>query len=85
ESKKLVVNWDYRPPVVDHTLWNFTDEAKTIKVGGQDIYTGAKTVAVAVKVPQQETEGEWWLPTAMSLTMTPDGVFKPTTKVTLDD
>ncbi|MCK0437808.1 hypothetical protein OV924_25615, partial [Salmonella enterica subsp. enterica serovar 1,4,[5],12:i:-] len=58
---------------------------KTIKVGGQDIYTGAKTVAVAVKVPQQETEGEWWLPTAMSLTMTPDGVFKPTTKVTLDD
>lgn len=51
----------------------------------EDIYTGAKTVAVAVKVPQQETEGEWWLPTAMSLTMTPDGVFKPTTKVTLDD
>ncbi|MGV7963802.1 IncHI-type conjugal transfer protein RSP [Photorhabdus tasmaniensis] len=85
EAQKLVLNWDYRPPVVDHTLWNFTDEAKTISIGGKEIYTGAKTVAVAVKVPQQETEGEWWLPTAMTLTMTPDGVFKPTTKVTLDD
>lgn len=85
EAQKLTLTWDYRPPVVDHTLWNFTDEAKTISIGGQQIYTGAKTVAVAVKVPQEETEGEWWLPTAMTLTMVPDGVFKPTTKVTLDD
>lgn len=85
EAQKLTLTWDYRPPVVDHTLWNFTDEAKTISIGGQEIYTGAKTVAVAVKVPQIETEGEWWLPTAMTLTMMPDGVFKPTTKVTLED
>lgn len=85
EAQKLTLTWDYRPPVVDHTLWNFTDEAKTISIGGQEIYTGARTVAVAVKVPQEETEGEWWLPTAMTLTMNPDGVFKPTTKVTLED
>lgn len=81
----ITLNWDYRPPVVDHTLWNFTDEAKTISVGGKEIYTGAKTVAVAVKVPQQGEEGEWWLPTTMSLDLVPDGVFKPVTKVTLDD
>lgn len=85
ESHELALNWDYRPPVIDHTLWNFTDEAKTINIGGQEIYTGSKTVAVAVKLPQSETEGEWWKPTDMTLTLTPDGVFKPVTKVTLDD
>ncbi|EBG2148463.1 hypothetical protein FIP36_17105 [Salmonella enterica] len=85
ESKPITLNWDYRPPIIDHTLWNFTDEAKTISIGGQEIYTGAKTVAVAVRIPQQDSEGEWSLPTDMSLTLTPDGVFKPTTKVTLDD
>lgn len=81
----ITLNWDYRPPVVDHTLWNFTDEAKTISIGGREIYTGSKTVAVAVKVPQQDEEGEWWLPTTMTLDLVPDGVFKPVTKVTLDD
>ncbi|MDJ2048828.1 hypothetical protein M0W44_17205, partial [Salmonella enterica] len=40
EAQKLTLTWDYRPPVVDHTLWNFTDEAKTISIGGQEIYTG---------------------------------------------
>ncbi|NRN29029.1 hypothetical protein [Photorhabdus heterorhabditis] len=85
ETHNLTLRWDYRPPVVDHTLWNFTDDARTIDVGGQSIYTGPKTVAVAVKVPQQGTTGEWWLPTSMTLTLIPDGVFKPVTKVTLDD
>lgn len=85
ETHDLTLNWDYRPPVVDHTLWNFTEDSKVITVGGQDVFTGAKTVAVAVKAPQAGSEGEWWLPTEMTLTLTPDGVFKPVTKVTLDD
>lgn len=85
EMKDLTLRWDYRAPVIDHTLWNFTEDAKTIKVGGVDVYTGAKTIAVAVKAPQQGSPGEWWQPTTMSLTLTPDGVFKPVTKVTLDD
>ncbi|CRY84277.1 hypothetical protein [Yersinia intermedia] len=81
----LIMNWDYRPPVVDHTVWNFSEDATTINVGGTEIYTGPKTVAVAVKAPQLGAAGEWWLPTSLKLTLTPDGKFQPVTKVTLDD
>lgn len=83
-SKDLNVEWDYRPPVFNRSVYNINDiEGGSIVItsGSTSYELAPQHVAIIFDSEQTDKEGHWWYPQEKSLRLDAERAGNPTSSM----